>query len=77
MSEEELKKKYFEAILSLRGKELLIPFEGIVFGDFVCSSCPLSEESCDGRCAEWDEEFNEQYKMRVKVIGFEKKEVDF
>ena len=81
VSEKDLKKKYFEYIKSLKGMELLVPLSSLsqALDDFICEKCPLKNligEDCGGPCIEkgWEEEFDKQYMVKIKIIDFIKSE---
>lgn len=82
MNEEELKKKYFEYVMSLKGKEFLLPPSSLLeaLDYIICTDCPLKnlkdEGDCGGPCIEkgWEEEFDKQYMVKIKIIDFIKSE---
>ena len=74
MNEDKLKKKYFEYLKSLKGKEMLLPFSLLseALDNFICEYCPLKDENCEAPCIDkgWEDEFDECYTVKIKVVDF-------
>ena len=74
MEEEEVKRKYFEYLKSLKGKEFeveYIPLKELLH-IFTCKTCPIDEckNSVEWDCINWDLEFDEQYRVKIKIVDF-------
>jgi hypothetical protein len=77
----ELKKKYFEHVLSLKGRELLVPLNSLLALDYIiCERSPLKGEDEDcgeiAPCIEkgWEDELAEKYMVKIKIVDFIKNE---
>jgi len=72
---ENIKKEYFNHVMKLlkllnnREVEVQLSDLDFILDDVICDKCP-AKDKCDENkapCREWDEEFNKNYKIKIKV----------
>jgi len=69
------KREYFNHIVKLlnnREVEVQLSDLDFILDDVICDECPAKDKCdendvCKAPCREWDEEFNKNYKIKIKV----------